>query len=369
MRVFVQIGCVLALGGLWSHLGASDRSFSGKRVEVPLTVLRTRADLIILATISQVDPVTSGGQTVQLQVARVLQGQTISSSLVVRLTPPVDVPNLALPATAIGKAGIWFLGLGSNGYGALPLFDGVYTQDEYFLPNSDPNDAPPPTGTIDQQLLTYLLRWYLAVPKPGPYEDGLLFASLDKASRQDAAAAVRPLLTSVSSPHRTTGIAAAIRVGSPDAFSALDAELPTLSSNPKSWQVVRAIQLFYPFKDTGSIAPLQSLINAGVAGLDAAVGAALRQIGTKAVAPAMAKLLDSHDPQAQLLAATYFGTYSLFANANGDFPDSGPNGPFATADTWQFRPRRDSGLSPAQYAQFWKTWWSANYLKLGFTAP
>jgi hypothetical protein len=93
---------------------------------------------------------------------------------------------------------------------------------------------------------------------------------------------------------------------------------------------------------------LQRLIalHAGVPGLDVATAAALRKIGTKAVAPAMAQLLESGDPQAQLAAASFFGTYSLLADANGDFPDSGPVGTFTTAETKQFTFRTNSALTP-----------------------
>ncbi|HEX5430973.1 MAG TPA: hypothetical protein VFW83_03340 [Bryobacteraceae bacterium] len=365
-----KVGCLFALPGLALQLAVWGAPISGKRKDVPLTVLRQRADVIVLATATQVGRNNPTSETVQLQVQRVLQGQAQSSLLSVQLKPPPQLPGISLPSSAVGQLGIWFLKNGSDGYNVLPLVDGLYIQTEFFLPVNDSATATPPAGTVDQQLLAYLVRWYLSVPNPGPYEDRRLLSSLDAASRQDALAAIPGLLSSISLAHRTVGLAAAIHLGLPDALAVLQADIPKLSSSSKLFQIIQAIQTYRP-AGTSSIAPLQRLIesHAGVPGLDVAVGGVLRRIGTRAIAPAMAELLDSKDPNAQLLAATFFGTYSLFADANGNFPDSGPVGPFATADTRQFTPQSNSGVTPAMYAEFWKTWWTQNYARLGFSAP
>ena len=101
-------------------------------------------------------------------------------------------------------------------------------------------------------------------------------------------------------------------------------------------------------------------------GVDVAAAAALAKIRTKEVLPAMAELLDSKDPQAQLRAASFFGLFTLFADKHGNMPEGGPRGPFCTPQTRAYMPRRDSTLTPAEYAEFWKGWWSDNQGALDF---
>jgi hypothetical protein len=83
----------------------------------------------------------------------------------------------------------------------------------------------------------------------------------------------------------------------------------------------------------------------------------------------MLMLLDSKDPDTQLRAARFLGYFTLFADENGSLPGTGVKGPLATADTQQFTPTKGSAITAAQYAQFWKVWWSQNYAKLGFSTP
>ena len=85
--------------------------------------------------------------------------------------------------------------------------------------------------------------------------------------------------------------------------------------------------------------------------------------------PAIAILLDSKDTKAQLRGAAFLSYFSLFVDAQGNFPGTGVIGPFSTADTKQFTPRKDAAITPPQYAGFWKLWWSQNWRKLGFPTP
>jgi hypothetical protein len=195
--------------------------------------------------VSRIDGSKPGFETVQLQIRAVLQGQLPSLSMSVQFIRPPEIPTLSLPSSAIGESGIWFLKAGDNGYTVLPLVDGVFVQTELFLPNRDA-EAIPPLGTVDQQLLRYLVRWYLSVPSPGAYEDGLLFATTDRANAQDAINALNGLQKSTSVPHRVAGIAGAIRIGSLDALTALSSDLPTLGANSEFFQIVQAIQLYKP---------------------------------------------------------------------------------------------------------------------------
>ena len=118
-------------------------------------------------------------------------------------------------------------------------------------------------------------------------------------------------------------------------------------------------------------------LHSEIPGFDRAIGTAFVSIAnattaagsplsTKAVLPGMVGLLDSKDPNAQIRAASFMGYYSLFADKNGNITGSGIKGPFVTADTQQFTPSNVSTLTAAQYAGFWKVWWTQNQAKLGF---
>ncbi|HEX5432058.1 MAG TPA: hypothetical protein VFW83_08835 [Bryobacteraceae bacterium] len=144
-----------------------------------------------------------------------------------------------------------------------------------------------------------------------------------------------------------------------------------MRSSPKFFYICRAIGLYYKPHNESSISVLKQLVDlhSSAPGLDDAVASALRKIGTKDIVPVVAELLDSQDPQAQLRAASFFGFYSLFADAKGDVVQGNlVKGPFATADTRQYTPRSGSSLTPSQYASFWKTWWLQNSSRLGFAA-
>jgi hypothetical protein len=61
----------------------------------------------------------------------------------------------------------------------------------------------------------------------------------------------------------------------------------------------------------------------------------------KAILLAMARLLGSGDQEAQLRAVQFFGKYTIFADAQGNMRDSGPQGPlYAAADLIKFASRR-----------------------------
>jgi hypothetical protein len=101
-------------------------------------------------------------------------------------------------------------------------------------------------------------------------------------------------------------LTAAIRLGSLDALSTVAQRTEELRSNPKWLRITDAIHNY--FKPEGAaIAPLQQIaaLRSDIPGLDAAAGSALQKVGTKDVLPAMALMLDTHDPQAQLTAAAF----------------------------------------------------------------
>ena len=351
---------------------------AGVRATLTMGTLQQKAKLIVVATVQQLVNGSSGEQTIHLQIQRTITGSPGSISVVAYLMPPSDpmfsFPNGLLSQHAIGKRGLWFLTLEPRGYEVLPLMRGDYvTGTDVFLPVSDLLNSSPPGGTISQQLLAYLVGWYLSVPNPMGAADDLLMPSLVDSNPRDALAAITPLISSPSMDHRLIGLSAAINLGSDSAISTLASEISSLKASSKFPLILAALKSYPPHGDT-SIPVLKQLIglNAGVAGLEGAAAAALAKIGTRSVMPVMITLLDSTDPEAQLRAASFCGFYALFADARGNLNLAQTGsiiGPFANSETKAYTPRSASSLVSAQYVQFWKMWWSQNKSTLGFTTP
>ena len=222
-----------------------------------------------------------------------------------------------------------------------------------------------------------MVLWYRSLDHSRELDDNPFLSSFepwnaDSPTPQQVISAVQPLIASSSLREQIVGLTAALRVGSTNALNTVIGEIPALQSQPQFLAITTAIGLYPKYKGQSWIAPLQQLValHTAAPGVDVAALGALRTIGTPAILPVMAELLDSQDPQAQLGAASYFGTFSLLANTQGEISSSAPIiGPFATADTRAFTPRAGSATTPAQYVAFWKTWWSQNQAQLGFPAP
>jgi hypothetical protein len=120
--------------------------------------------------------------------------------------------------------------------------------------------------------------------------------------------------------HRWNCAAGPVVDGSDSAIATLARELPTLPAHPKFDRITEALYTYYQPHGDSSMGVLQQLVSlhSDAAGIDAATGSALQKIGSKAVLPAMAELLDSRDPQAQLRAAWFLGYFTLFAAAAGN---------------------------------------------------
>ncbi len=316
--------------------------------------LQKQSDVIAEATLTAVDD-SQGVEIAQLNLTRIIQGQP--GSLSVRAFVPSSSgagmlggempPQTGLiPRSLVGRSGIWFLKTADSGWRVIPLDDRRGAEIDTSIP-VDPS-VEPPAGDVEQQLLGYLVRWYRSLPAPrGTDEDFRLFRSFAAADPQKAAIAMAPLLTSTRADQYGAGLAAAIRLGSVGALSKVAAETATLRSNPKLREVIDAIGLYFQPHGPEAIKPLAQIaaLQSDVPGMDAAVGSALQKIGTKDVLPAMAMLLDSHDPEAQLRAAWFFAWFTTS-------PDQMPS--------------QNSTKTPAEYARFWKTWWASNKESLGF---
>lgn len=333
---------------------------------VPLSTLRQQADVIVTATLEDVSD-TGQTETVVLRVVKVLQGQVTSLSVSAQWAPPAGKKLPMLPSTAIGTTGVWFLKTGTGVYQLLPLIEGPYRPQDAFIPVPDPAVVFSNSGTVDQQLLAYLASWYQSLSTPAIPDDQRLYISLTRGSQPDGLVTANTLVGSILARQHTIGLAAAIRLGSEDAISRLADEVPTLQPGQNFFWVLDSLRLYQP-QSGASPAPLERLISArsDIPGLDDAAGAALQKFGTKAILPGMRLLLDSKDPNAQLRAARFFGYFTLFAQTDGSIPRTGVVGPLATAETRNFTPRRDAAITPLQYAEFWKSWWTDNKARFGF---
>ncbi len=355
---------ILARGGLGGPVATGD--------------LQQKADVIAVATVTGIKD-TATSVLVELQLASVLQGQAVSASLNATIPPGPPSPlRASLFASSIGATGVWFLKNDASGYVILPLVLGYFSEKDLFIPIADASADSAPTGTIAHQILVYQTRWYQALPNPRPPDDQKIMASLVYNGGPDSSDVIIALKNSVSPSQHAFGLAAAIRLGYPGAVSEVADELDTLRSNSKFGEIVSTLEGSPPVRTPEAVSALERLIglHSDIPGFDGSISTAFLHLAnattaagsplpTKAVLPGMIALLDSKDPTAQLRAAQFLGYYTLFADKNGNITGSGIIGPFGTADTRQFTPRKDSTLTPGQYAGFWKVWWIQNKAAIG----
>lgn len=374
--MFKKIGTILIGCAFSSH----SIGLAGMRAPVPVTVLAQQADVVALATI---DGITGGGPvrvtTLQLRLQQTLKGQPGALNIRATITPPSpDIASgMLLPKAFVGQVGLWFLKgpVASGSYEIVPTVKGLYAGNrDLFFPLDAGVETTQFSGTLNQEVLACLVRWYQSLPSASVVDDDTLLKSLDaglpgSAAPADLLAAIIPLRGSVYVAQQIVGLAAAIPLGDDQALPLVVSQLASLESNPKFPLITRAIRGNTAPLGSASTSALAQLVSvrSAVPGLEAAAGAALARLGTTASAlPAMASLLDSSDPEAQLRAAAYFARFTLFADASGQVKEDHLIGPWATQQTRQFTPRNDSGITPAQYAQYWQGWWSQNKHAFGF---
>lgn len=375
MKRMTIVGYVL----LWILLQlAQTLGWAGFGGPIPVGVVEQRADLIVVARIQSITDGASS-ETVQLEVLNVLKGEAPVLSMAVAVVSGPRPVNGTLPQSFIGTTGVWLLKNNLSGYEVLPLYDGPFSGSELFIPVLDADRAFVPTGTVGHQLLAYQLRWYQSLPGPSRSADEQFFPSLVYEQGRDSGEAITSLRSSMSLHIRVMGLAAAIRLGSPDAVSQVVDDLEALRPSPNFHLILSTIRAFPPQQPDAAIKALEKLIalHSDVAGLDDAASTALARIGNrgtvagaqvkmKAALPGMLLLLDSKDPKAQLRAARFFSYFAMFTDATGNVPGTGVTGPFATAERSQFDPTEGISASPAQYGQFWKEWCAKNRKQLGF---
>jgi hypothetical protein len=303
----------------------------------------------------------------------VLKGQPGSAVLTAGGSAPASSFSSGdlFDSTSVGKSGLWFLKLSPTGiYQVLARDSRIYSSREASFSMEASSVSPAAQGDLDKQLLTSLVNWYISLPNPSRNDIDTLLVSVDN-QRSDVTTSpttllevIQPLITSSSVPQQIIGLAAGIRLGSPAAINITIDKISDLQSSPL-FTLIEGSFHSYP-RPASALPLLQQLIGLGVSGLDASVGAAIERIGGKAILPAMARLLGSGDQEAQLRAVRFFGKYTIFADAQGNMRDSGPQGPlYAAANLIYMRPA-EGGASLAQCVGFWSTWWGQHRTNLGF---
>lgn len=343
------------------------------RAATSLTALGKSSSIVAVGTLTAFEDEPNGQFTLTLSVASVLKGPAGTTTVVAELAPKEGSQGpYAIPASTrsslVGQTGLWFLSESANGYQVIPTQEGRSFPEEIFLPLRGSRATAVPPGTLDQQLLQYLVGWYQSLPNPTVRDDMRCLDGLQSGStREDALAAADSLIHSVVVSSQVVGLTAAISLGSDDAVAALSASLKEIGSSPKFYLVTGALSALYQPHGAASIPVLKGIIDqhSAAPGINAAAGAALAKIAVKQTLPAMAELLNSAGPTAQLRAASFFGLFTLFADSQGRVSGGGPMGPFATDDTRRYMPSQDSGITPQQYALFWQNWWESNRARLG----
>jgi hypothetical protein len=350
---------------------------AAQQVTTPITLLGERADVIIIGNVEHVTTGTASSyMKIHLRADHLIHGQVSGVSIIAEVPESfanehsVDIRqgDDGLNSYWIGKRGMWFLEFTGGGYRILPMETGLCSPDRLYLPAPTLEYMKDTGETLQQQLLGYLVQWYELLSNPTVRDGNFLLDNLQHADRQNLLAAISPLTCSPSRTHQVIGLTAALRLSSDDAIAIVTKDLEALRRDPEFGLIMNALEGYYQPHGEKSIGVLQELVklHTDTIGVDAAAGAALAKIKTKAVLPIMAELLESKDPQAQLRAASFFGLYTMFADANGVLRDSGPAGPYCTAETQRHTPRRASSLDVADYSRFWTQWWQANRDTLGF---
>ncbi len=349
------------------------------QISRPIADLAESADLVAIATIDRVMETSSSASpdrtlTVQLRLGQVLHGEPSSTTVLATLAEKCFAGGSGPPhicvstAGMVGLTGLWLLKAGESGYQILPIDRGTRSAQGLFLALPLPfNNKLQPTD-VDSMLFSYQVRWIQSLGEPdNRQDDDRLYNAFGtnlqvRPNQEHVLAAIAPLLDSPSPRQHIIGLVIALRAGSTDAMTQVVNELPTLRSNPRFSEIVFAIGAYPTNGVPGSkppswIAPLRQLlaIHPEIAGIDAAAAAALYRIGTPETWPLIVSLLDSKDPNAQMIAVR---TMALRVPAA-----------MATEETRKFLPGAlGAPQTTGQFVEFWKGWWNQNRTGLGFAA-
>ena len=337
------------------------------------------ADLVAVATIDRVMETPSPTArdrtlTVELRLGQILRGQPSSTTVLATLAETCIAggsgPGHICVSTVgmEGLSGLWLLKAEESGYRILPIQRVTRSAMGLFLPLPVPSSNAPQPAEVDSLLFAYQVRWIQSLEGPLNLQDeDRLYAAFSvswkaRPNQDHVLAAIAPLLASPLPRQHAMGLVIALQAESVDALTQVVDEIATLRSNPRFSEIVFTIGASPPNGVPGSksprwMAPIRRLLalHLDIPGLDASAAAVLYRIGTPETWPLIVSLLDSKDPNAQMIAVR---TIAIRLPAA-----------MATDETHRYTPGTvGPPITTGQYAQFWKTWWTQNRASLGFAS-
>jgi hypothetical protein len=364
-------------------------------VASPLIELGNQADAIVLAKLQSMAADGNGGIDVRLQPTVTIKGGLPTLTISAQLPPSaLMAQNRSRPIQGpVGASGLWFLKEVSSGsYTVIPLLQGIYTENDSFLPVPE-WWTPPEPSSLNSKLYSALMAWYNSLSTASIKEDFAFLANFEPHNApSEALAAAQQLMQSAAPERRAIGLAAAIQLGSDDALLRLAGEIGTVRLSPKFIRIAAALQDSYQPRGTTSTQALLQLVSlhSDAPGLDLGIVRALGRFGqtsytppggagpavqaglgtpTKQTLPLIVAMLDSSDPKAQFAAASLIAQFAILANPDGEIIQGvSSTHPFQSGDTLRYQPKANSDISVAEYVSFWKSWWAQNRAKLGFPA-
>jgi hypothetical protein len=358
------------LAGLAALVSVYQPVIAGPAAVVPVTLLASQADTVIIATVSQ-GTVVGGVTSATLLVERPLKGDLLpGATVLVMWTGPPAIQSRVYSVAP--DRGLFFLRRDVTGrWVIVPGWSGeVSFQMSYFVLPGGPEPAqftPAPTASVlDKVLLELAWVREVGVPRPGGAAADLV--SEYRRSRSEVLRGVFKRWGQSTSPRlRPMALQALVGDGDLNALAAVEAEQSTLTGSPVGREVMTEIKIYFRNSDPAAVRTLGRLATSPSSSPDLkdASAAALARLHTREALPYLAELLDSP----VLWLRTYaVGGLAMFANnvpVGSHHPAPGE---------WAYRTEETmahSAMSPdlisskeSYYIGFWKDWWASHRVKL-----
>jgi hypothetical protein len=358
------------LAGLAALVSVYQPVIAGPAAVVPVSLLASQADTIVIATVSQ-GTMVGGVTSATLLVERSLKGDLLPGATVpvVWTGPPAVQPRVYSVAP---DRGLFFLRRDATGrWVIVPGWSGeVGFQMSYFVLPAGPEPAQftpaPKTSVLDKVLLE--LAWVREVGVPRPGGAAVDLVSEYRRSRSEALRGVFTRWAKGTSPLlRPMALQALVGDGDLNALAAVEAEQSSLAASPVGREVMNGIKIHFRNSDTAAVRTLGRLATSPSSSSDLkdASAAALARLHTREALPFLAELLDSP----VLWLRTYaVGGLAMFANnvpVGSHHPALG-DWPYRTEETMAHS-AMDPGLisgKESYYIGFWKNWWASHRVEL-----
>jgi hypothetical protein len=348
-------------------LGSLPTAFGGGSAPIPVKVLVSKADGIVIAKILD-GAVALQTATLNLDVQEVLKG-----ALQVGAVVPVDYRLSAEAArytTDIARdRGLFFL-QNTNGKwsilsvtsGSIPEFRGAF----FVLPtNAKPKTFP---NGVQASIHERILAELAGALESGGGQSGSGVVDFMWEYRSYPSPAMKALFaqlkTSTNAQLRPAGLRASLANGDPQAFAQVEQGLAGQSTSEVA-QIADELQYYVRVADPRAVASLGRLAasQASPARLRKAGLTALARIHTKASLPYLAEFLDDPDAELRSLAV---GGMAMFANnvpVGEHEPVAGP-WRYRTEETLRYSAMDPTIVQNTASVTFWKSWWAEHRTEL-----